>query len=113
MNENLNLIQLWNEKNRSYLNTQVESINLKFEDLIISPSAILSTIANTTNCSFDQSEFTNIDKSTKNEKGKDNTYYRDYYEKEKWRDSLSSSSVDSINRHLSEDVMKSYGYEYI
>jgi hypothetical protein len=113
MDAKLNLIQLWNEKNRSYLNNQIESINVKFEDLITDPASIISSIATTTNCSFDEGEFINVQQSTKNEKNKDNTYYRDYYENEKWRQSLSNGSIDNINKYLNEDVMKSYGYDFI
>ena len=105
-------VELWNMKNSSYL--QLEDtfpvLNIKYEDILDVPKNIIELISNTFSYGRRLSHFQNYEKSTK-EKGKDSSFYRDYYLNERWKDMLSPQSIAIINERLDNELMNYFRYE--
>jgi len=104
-------IDLWNLKNRSYLNLNryAHVYNLRYEDLLASPEITLQRISDWIGISFKQEKFINIQASTKGDHV-DFAYYQDYYLNEHWRDKLSPEAIDSINDRLDKQVVEKFEY---
>lgn len=108
-----NPIELWNQKNRSYLGLpDHRSLNLTSESTLIDPVAVIEKIA--AKFSYDIARpFQNYERSTKKHADRDGDYYRDYYLNERWREELSSEAIDLINTTLDRELMDYFGYELL
>lgn len=109
----INIIELWNIKNRSYLAIEHPyKLNLKSIDLITNTESILSFIKNHFSINYTSGKFEDYSRSTK-DKSKDKLYYLNYYKNELWRDKLSEADYAFINDSLDQAVMDSFGFNYI
>lgn len=109
-----NPIELWNLKNGSYLRlrSSVACENLRYEDLLSDPETTISHIASGQRIGWVGEGFHNVVESTK-EKGKDFSYYVDYYLNEDWRAKLTAESIAIINGSLDWRVVEAFGYSRI
>jgi len=108
-----NPIELWNIKNRSYLNLHsLKKINLTSENIFEDAKGVIDRISSEFSVNHLNDKFANFDESTKYE-GKDSNYYRDFYLKEKWKENLSDEAIAIINRHLDRSLMEYFGYEFL
>lgn len=106
-------VDLWNLKNASYLalgNSDYPTINVRFEELLQDPQRVIEEICDKFHCPRRSSQFANIEESAKGH-DKDAGFYRDYYLNERWRDKLSTSSIELINERLDNELMTSFGYQ--
>ncbi len=104
-------VDVWNHKNASYLQLKdgFPALNLKYEDILMSPEGIINTISQEFSFRTKMNDFKNREKSTK-EKSKDFSFYRDYYLEEKWREKLSTTAIEIINESLDDGVIQQFGY---
>lgn len=109
-----NPIELWNMKNRSYLNLHknFDSLSLKYEELIANPEALIIKIKEKFKIYYKYSSFQNISQSTKGDK-KDFSFYRKYYLEEQWKEQLSEESISIINQYLDKDLLNYYDYNLL
>jgi len=107
-------VALWNLKNRSYLKLKAAAptLNIRYEDLLENPAAVLGEISQTFSLGWKSSSFVNYEQPAKAH-AKNNAFYRDYYLNEKWRAGLSPASVKLINRQLDAEVMQAFNYEWV
>jgi len=105
-------VELWNQKNASYISLKqtLPTLNLKYEDLLADPEAIIALIGESFSLDIKGLEFVNLEQSTK-ESGKDFSFYQKYYLEEKWKEKLLKSSIDIINEKLNDDVLEYFGYK--
>ncbi len=110
-----NPVELWNLKTQSYLRftnrNKGHSMLLRYEDLISEPREALLKVSK--RIRQDLLEFKNIQRSTKEDKGKDFDYYRQYYLAEKWREDLSAAQIEIINSALDPNLVKELGYRIL
>jgi hypothetical protein len=108
-----NPIDLWNIKNRSYLQLgKINAINLTTENIFEDAEGVIRQIGENFGIKHRAINFVNFDQSTKYESnGSD--YYRDYYLKEKWKESLSKEALSIINRYVDKDLMAHFGYQQL
>jgi len=93
-----NPIQLWNLKNRSYLNLPNEkTLRLNTESTFVNATTVVDNIGRTFSIEKCQEEFTDFQRSTKKRAGRDGDYYRDYYLNERWRTEFSDKAIAIIN----------------
>jgi len=111
--EFLNPMDMWNKKNYAYLKMAetLPTLNIKYEDLLANPDAILSKISNDYGIKMKTEKIKIYEQSCKDEKGKTFSFYRNYYLKEKWRGKLHNKEIDIINKYLNTDLMYHFGYE--
>ena len=109
-------IDLWNLKNREYLElkNRVENpvFNLSYESLIENPEQIISDIASTLRIDLKNSCFKNIEPSTKHS-GKSFGEYRDYYLNQQYENELSVDAVKVINQQLDRPVLSHFNYKIL
>lgn len=111
-----NPIEMWNDKVKSYLEilnlfpNQVQLI--RYEDLIENPNKILELISTNFNVEFKQSEFVNYETSTKLD-NKIFSDYAEYYIQERWKEKLTISDINFINKFLDKDIMNLLDYKYL
>ena len=76
-----NPIELWNIKNRAYLDlgNEFSIMNITAESLLENPEAILLEIAKILSLELKDGEFVNYQKPAKVDAFKTNDYYKDYY----------------------------------
>lgn len=109
-----NPIQLWNLKNRSYLNLPDEcSLHLNTESTFIDAAAVIAEIATNFAIENRQQTFIDFDRSTKKRTDRDGDYYRDYYLNERWRSAFSDQAIAIINKELDQELVESYGYNLL
>jgi len=105
-----NPIELWNLKNKSYLQLDKEIVlNITSEALINDPETIINEISQHFTINRKSNTFINYQQSTKDHK-KNSNYYRDYYLNEKWREIISPEEIAIINKTLDRELMSHYGY---
>jgi len=108
-----NPMELWNIKNRAYLNLpKKNTLNLKTEDLIANPKEIIEAISIKYNIPKKNKEFINLIDSTK-EKDKDFNFYQDYYSNERWKKNLSRDNIEMINCYLDKELMRYFNYKIL
>ena len=108
-----NPIELWNQKNRSYLQLKkLDGINLTSKEIIKDPQAVMDEIADHFSLSKKTEKFLNYEQSTK-KSDKDFAYYQDYYVNERWREKLPREAIDIINRYVDTDLMAEFGFEVL
>ena len=106
-----NPVDLWNIKNRSYINFASNNkniIHVKYEDLLKDPKNIIKRISRSINVPL-KDQFTNYEVSTK----KDNKIfvdYQDYYLHEKWKAKITNEEIKFINSKLDKEVVNYFGY---
>lgn len=111
-----NAIQLWNAKNKAYLDLakHYNVILLTYEELLASPEVTLRKVLD--KLSYTVRDFSNEHAPVK-EKDKNTSknydYYQDYYLNERWRDKLNKEDIAWISSQLDPEVMKAYGYKYL
>ena len=111
MNENyVTPIELWNIKNRSYLDMgEVKYINTTTEDIFLSPDKLISKICETFSIERKSQEFLNYERSTKNS-GKNSNWHKNYYLNEEWAKEISSDAINIINEYVDVKLMDIYNY---
>lgn len=104
-------IQLWNLKSASYIRLleHLPTLHLRFETLLDDPRQVVKIISNAIGLDWNQDEFRNFEKSTK-ESRRDYDFYRDYYLNEKWKLDFSTAAIDIANQGLDGDVLAYFGY---
>jgi len=110
----VNAIELWNEKNKAYveLAKHYNVLLLTYEELLASPEATLRKITDRLGCQFQ--EFKNIYAAAKTEdKGKSHDYYCDYYLNERWKKKLSLEDIRWISSQLDPKVMEVFEYKLL
>ena len=107
----VNPIMLWNIKNASYidLKNNAHAINLKYEDLLISPEKLICDISNVFHLTKKDEKFKNLHGSTKGDK-KHFSDYQLYYLEERWKEKLSQKAINIINSYLDNSLLEYYGY---
>jgi hypothetical protein len=108
-----NPIELWNIKNRSYLQLNGDTaLNITSESIIESPDNIIDKISNRFGIQRRSAAFIDFNRSTK-DKGKDANYYRDYYLNERWRREISSEAFEIINQSVDRQLMSHFDYTFL
>ncbi len=107
-------IDVWNQKNASYfaLSTSFPTANLRYEDILDDPQRAVEQLGTTLDLPKRKGGFENRERSTK-ERGKDFSYYRDYYLQEKWREKLKPNQIALINERLDKALVEKLGYNLI
>lgn len=105
-----NPIQLWNIKNRAYLELpEAVALNTTSEAVLEDPARIIGEIAHRFSISRLSGRFVDYIQST-TEAGKSREFYRDYYLAERWRDEISDDAIAAINRFVDRQIMHRFGY---
>ena len=111
--EAITVAELWNRKNASYFYLSDErSMHLTSEEVQLSPQETVSKVAEFME-QQPAEEFRDVERSTKKRPDKNSDYYRDYYGRELWRDSLSLGALEALNKELDQSLMAKFGYEVI
>lgn len=109
----VNPIELWNIKNRSYLQLdQSKALNITTESIFNNASHIIKNISKQFSIERKDTSFINYERSTKNNT-KDSNYYRDYYLLEKWKEELTPEAIKIINNSLDKELAQSFGYKIL
>lgn len=84
----INPIELWNCKNKSYLDLdgEFDVLHVKYEDLLNKPEDIIRNISSEFKLTLLNEGVSNYEKSTK-DSDKNNSFYKDYYGNELWKKS--------------------------
>jgi len=105
-----NPIELWNQKNRSYLEMKDQNVmHLTTEGIFKDPAEIIDDLAQRFGLTRKVESFCNYEKSTKNTQ-KTFKNYQDYYLKEEWRTELKEEDIVYINQYLDRDLCTFFGY---
>ncbi|GAM56245.1 hypothetical protein JCM19231_2499 [Vibrio ishigakensis] len=108
----LSPIEIWNLKNRSYVDCEVGNVlNIKSENLIINPKVELDRISQAV-FNRDCEIFCNYFRSTKSDK-KDSEYYKSYYKNEIWKKEIKREDIKYITERLDFSLMKKLRYDEI
>lgn len=107
----LNPVNLWNVKNRSYIESceRIPGLLIRYEELLADPHRVVSRVAEFSHARWRYDGFCNQDDSTK-EVGKRFDDYRRYYLEEVWKIKLSPQAVSLINERLDEEVLRQLKY---
>lgn len=111
-----NPIELWNQKNASYLalGEYATSLLCRYEDLLEAPLDFLKTLSIDYAISPRLQPFANVQTATKGrDRGKTFDDYQDYYLNERWRKDLNEADTRLINQSLDEELMSRLQYEWI
>jgi hypothetical protein len=108
-----NPIQLWNKKNRSYIQlTEIGAINLKTEDLNSNTFAVLELLKNKFLLKKKTESYKNQTLSSKGE-NKNSDDYKSYYVNEQWREKISREEIAVINKTIDTKIMSHFGYKIL
>lgn len=103
-------VELWNVKNRSYVQSDDDCVlNLTSEGIIADPEHVIRMISRRFDVPLKTERFINHEHSTK-ERGKNNSWYRRYYLSEQWQEQLSSRAIAIINESIDTDLMAYFDY---
>ena len=105
-------INLWNIKNRSYIDLSDSYSNyliITYEELLERPDKVIASISEKLNIPL-KNVFRNYDNSTKDD-NKDFNDYQSYYLNELWKKELDNDEVIFINSKLDLNVLSHFGYE--
>lgn len=110
-------IELWNIKNKSYVNLKTKStkniINITYEQLIKNPEKCIHSIAEKGSIEFlHNREFQNYHKSTKDSEITYNEY-KDYYLAEKWGSKFTAEDLIYIKSKIDNGLMSYFNYKEI
>lgn len=108
-----NPIELWNVKNRSYLQLNGKNaLNLTAETLFQKPEQVIYQISHQFSIPLKTDGFINFEQSTKDQY-KSGTFYREYYLNEIWKKELSKEAVSIINESLDPKLMNHFEYPFL
>lgn len=108
-----NPIELWNIKNKSYLQLSGKyTLNITTEIIFKNPASIINQISRQFSIERLSNGFVNYESSTK-DKSKNFNYYRNYYLSEKWRDEITSDAIAIINETLDRKLMSHFKYSVL
>lgn len=108
-----NPIELWNIKNRSFLNLNSKNtLNITSESILENPEDIIEKISCRFSIKRKSDSFVDYERSTK-DKDRDVSFYRDYYLNEKWRDELTGDAIAIINETIDKKLMSYFGYNIL
>jgi hypothetical protein len=107
-------VDVWNRKNASYfgLSTAFPTANLRYEEVLDNPQTVVEGLGVTLGIPMGRGEFENHERSTK-DRGKDFSYYRDYYLQRRWREQLNPEQIELINERLDRSIVERLGYELL
>jgi hypothetical protein len=110
-------IELWNVKNRSYLDLkkQVSNkvLNLSYEALLENPEPVIQSVAQKLNIGLkNEGEFQNVEFSTKDSERTFNEY-RNYYLNLEYCKELTGKSIECINQSLDMSVVSFFDYKVL
>ncbi len=107
-------VDLWNDKVGSYfeLADKFSTTLLTYEELVLDPALALEKVRLAGADTWVRGRFENLPESTK-EKGKDSSYYRDYYGNERWRSRLTDEDIAMVNARLDLELMAELGYRVL
>ncbi len=106
-------IELWNLKNKSYLQLKgKKSLQITTESIFENPNKIIDDISSKFSIPKKHDKFVNFERSTK-DKNKNSNYYRQYYLAEKWREKLSDEAISIINASVDTQLMQHFGYHIL
>ncbi|MBR8828541.1 MAG: hypothetical protein DSM107014_11695 [Gomphosphaeria aponina SAG 52.96 = DSM 107014] len=109
-----NPIQLWNEKQRAYIELAQEiniCINLKYEQVLRNELGTIKALSYLFPF-VHQNGIVSIAKSTKND-GRDKQFFEEYYLKSQWRKEIKIEEIEYINQHLDFELLKYFNYKKI
>lgn len=104
-------VELWNLKNRSYINLRDsgKALNLTYEAVLAEPKQQLDRIAEFCGCNWRRRGYTAVEfLNERQSKGVD--YYRRYYLDEEWRQHLTPEAVTIINERLDRALLDFFQY---
>ncbi|MBK8816018.1 MAG: hypothetical protein IPN42_11225 [Methylococcaceae bacterium] len=108
-----NPVELWNIKNRSYLQlNEGRALNITTERLLENPASIIEQMSVRFGINRLGGAFVNYESATQ-DKRKDGSYYRDYYLNEKWKNDLPKLAIGLINDKLDRSLMSYFSYELL
>lgn len=112
-----NPIQLWNIKNRSYLDLKKEVGNheiIKYEALLKDAKDVLESFAVKFGIDKSFSWFADNDKYMTNHHGiLDQKFHKDHYLHESWKNIFLDEDIAFINKELDTNLMKKLNYHYL
>ena len=107
-------VDLWNIKNRAYLDLadrQRYVLTTTYEQIVSDPWAFVDAICGKFEIES-AGRFVNANRSTK-DAGRTFADYVDYYLNERWREQLTTHSVELINGRVDEELMRAFGYHLL
>ena len=108
-------VELWNHKNKVYLELPRLSncLNLRYEDILDDPILFLQKVSDF--LPRKDQDFTVPQDAVKEDdvSKKDFNYYRDYYLNEKWRSKLNATHISQINTYLDKDLVQHFAYDVL
>lgn len=111
-----NPMDLWNIKIKAYLELQEffpeNTFVIRYEDLLFQPKITLASIQQKFNLLQNDPEFMELN-HTGIEEHKENSFYRDYYEKEEWKKAYTKEDILECNNYLDSDLMKKLNYKHL
>ena len=106
-------IELWNIKNRSYLDIiEYNGINLTYEGIVSHPESTINRLSDLFTLQRRSDGFQNILQCVKGGKGNFESY-QEYYNNNRWEKHLSTRAMTLINQSIDEGLMKHYGYKML
>ncbi|MGB0368179.1 MAG: hypothetical protein ACPGD8_02170, partial [Flavobacteriales bacterium] len=110
-------IELWNIKNRAYLDLKTKVscpvINLTYESILRNPEAELRQLAISLNLEFKgNGRFKNIESSTK-ESGSTFKEYQDYYLNSRFMNHFTIDTIEYVNERLDKSILSSFKYQLV
>lgn len=114
LEESLTPVELWNKKNRAFLDSHlgnVPSLHVRYEDLLEDTEESLFVISRALDLNLNDN-FIQVSGSTK---GADLGFseYRKYYLSRSWLKALTRTDIDAINKQLDRELVREIGYELI
>lgn len=109
-------IDLWNNKNASYLNLQnyVERhLIIMYEDLLSNPEEVISSMAQKFEFKKRFSRFKNQDNYISEKGIKSKKFHRKYYLTESWKKEFTKNDIEFINSRLDHNLMQQLNYQII
>lgn len=108
-----NPIELWNLKNKSYLELKEKydcnSVQIRYESLLLNSLDVLSKITSKLGLEKKRNDFSNIENSTK-----DSTLqfsdYQSYYLKKEYLNNYSEDDYNFVLKYLDKDILSGIGY---
>lgn len=105
----LNVIQLWNEKNRSYCRLPLfGGVNLTFEELLFKPGEVIGRLSSQTGLAQPCSIIVPTAPIKANKKTRHDVIR--YYQAEEWKEYWTSSCKNILNKHIDKTVVNYFGY---
>lgn len=106
-----NPIEIWNRKNRSYLELAALDFcrPLTYESLLEDPERTVRALAEAFDWRPGKESFSPIHEST-SDPSRSHDDYRAYYLGEEWRSSLAPNEIHLINEHLDLALLEAFGY---